>query len=70
MYPETAARLVLENPIGLEDYRKFVPYVSVDEQYRSELKATSRNIRNYHKSYFVSWLSEFGSMPRLPSVSG
>lgn len=60
MYPETAARLVLENPIGLEDYRKFVPYVSVDEQYRSELKATSENIRNYHKSYFVSWLSEFG----------
>jgi pimeloyl-ACP methyl ester carboxylesterase len=38
MYPETATGLVLENPIGLEDYRLFVPYVSVDEQYRSELK--------------------------------
>jgi pimeloyl-ACP methyl ester carboxylesterase len=60
MYPETATRLVLENPIGLEDYRTFVPYVSVDEQYRSELKATSENIRNYHKTYFVNWLPEFG----------
>jgi pimeloyl-ACP methyl ester carboxylesterase len=60
MYPETATGLVLENPIGLEDYRIFVPYVSVDEQYRSELKATAEGIRTYHKSYFVSWLPEFG----------
>ena len=60
MYPATATRLVLENPIGLEDYRTFVPYVSVDELYRSELKATAEGIRNYHKSYFVNWLSEFG----------
>ena len=26
MYPETVMRLVLEDPIGLEDYREFVPY--------------------------------------------
>jgi len=60
LYPETATRLVLENPIGLEDYRTFVPFVSVDEQYRSELKTTAENIRNYHKTYFVNWLPEFG----------
>jgi pimeloyl-ACP methyl ester carboxylesterase len=60
MYPETATSLVLENPIGLEDYRTFVPYVSVDEQYRSELKATAESIRNYHKSYFVNRLPEYG----------
>jgi pimeloyl-ACP methyl ester carboxylesterase len=60
MYPETATRLVLENPIGLEDYRSFVPHVSVDEQYRNELNATAESIRNYHKSYFVNWLAEYG----------
>jgi pimeloyl-ACP methyl ester carboxylesterase len=60
LYPEITTGLVLENPIGLEDYRTFVPYVSIDEQYRSELKATSENIRNYHKAYFVNWLPEFG----------
>jgi len=60
MYPETASRLVLENPIGLEDYRRFVPYVSVDEQYRSELNATPENIRNYHKTYYVNWLPGYG----------
>ena len=61
LYPEITTKLVLENPIGLEDYRTFVSYVSVDEQYRGELKATSENIRNYHKTYFVNWLPEFGA---------
>jgi pimeloyl-ACP methyl ester carboxylesterase len=27
LYPERTAQLVLENPIGLEDYRRFVPNV-------------------------------------------
>jgi pimeloyl-ACP methyl ester carboxylesterase len=65
MYPETATGLVLENPIGLEDYRQFVPYVSVDEQYRNELKATAENIRTYHKTYFVKWLPEYGAYAEL-----
>jgi len=65
MYPETATRLVLENPIGLEDYRLFVPYVSIDEQYRNELKATAESIRNYHKTYFVNWVSEYGEYAEL-----
>jgi pimeloyl-ACP methyl ester carboxylesterase len=65
MYPEIATRLVLENPIGLEDYRTFVPYVSVDEQYRTELKATSEGIRAYHKSYFVTWQPEFGEFAEV-----
>jgi pimeloyl-ACP methyl ester carboxylesterase len=65
MFPETATRLVLENPIGLEDYRQFVPYVSVDEQYRNELKTTAESIRNYHKTYFVNWLPEYGEYAEL-----
>jgi pimeloyl-ACP methyl ester carboxylesterase len=60
MYPETASKLVLENPIGLEDYRRFVPYVSVDELYRSELSASAENILAYHKTYFVTWRREYG----------
>jgi pimeloyl-ACP methyl ester carboxylesterase len=65
MYPETATGLVLENPIGLEDYRTFVPYVSVDEQYRNELKATAEGIRTYHQSYFVNWQPEFGEFAEV-----
>jgi pimeloyl-ACP methyl ester carboxylesterase len=65
MYPETATRLVLENPIGLEDYRTFVPYVSVDEQYKNEMKATAEGIRAYHKTYFVNWLPGFGEFAEV-----
>ena len=65
MYPETATGLVLENPVGLEDYRTFVPYVSVDEQFRNEMKATAEGIRTYHKSYFVNWLPEFGEFAEV-----
>lgn len=60
MYPAVATRLVLENPIGLEDYRRFVPYVAVDDLYRSELSASAENIRAYHKTYFVIWRPEYG----------
>jgi pimeloyl-ACP methyl ester carboxylesterase len=65
MYPETVTRLVLENPIGLEDYRTIVPYVSVDDQYRNELKTTAESIRSYHKTYFVNWMPEFGEYAEI-----
>ncbi|MBT1072659.1 alpha/beta fold hydrolase [Pelotalea chapellei] len=61
MYPETATRLVLENPIGLEDYRPIVPFIPVDEQYRAELNATAEGILAYHRTYFVNWRPEFGA---------
>jgi pimeloyl-ACP methyl ester carboxylesterase len=59
MYPETATHLVLENPIGLEDYRPIVPYLSIEQLYRNELNATEQGIRNYHKSYYVNMKPEY-----------
>ena len=55
MYPESVTRLVLEDPIGLEDYRTFVPWISLEEQYRAELNATEESIRKYHRGYYVAW---------------
>ena len=37
MFPETVTKLVLENPIGLEDYKIKVPYQPVDVLYSKEL---------------------------------
>ncbi len=65
MYPETTTGLVLENPIGLEDYRQFVPFVSTDELYRNELKATPEGIRNYHRTYYVKWRPEYGEYAEI-----
>jgi len=59
LYPGMVSALVLENPIGLEDYRELVPYISLEEAYQSELKATEEGIRNYIRGYFVTWKPEY-----------
>jgi pimeloyl-ACP methyl ester carboxylesterase len=65
MYPQMVTHLVLEDPIGLEDYRAFVPYASIEEIYKSELNATAEAIRNYHKGYYVQWRPEFDEYPTV-----
>ena len=52
LYPETTEKLVLENPIGLEDYRVGVPFQSVDQAEATELKSTEASIRKYHATYY------------------
>lgn len=47
MYPERVEKLILENPIGLEDYKVLVPYQSIDEAYQNELKQDYNKIKNY-----------------------
>ncbi|WP_207429273.1 alpha/beta fold hydrolase [Pedobacter sp. SYSU D00535] len=60
MYPDRTEKLLLENPIGLEDYRAFVPYISTEEQYKAELKSSAESIKNYYQSsYFPQWKSEY-----------
>jgi pimeloyl-ACP methyl ester carboxylesterase len=57
-YPERTTRLILENPIGLEDYRLKVPPRSIEQLYESELSQTEEKVRDYFKSYFVEWKPE------------
>jgi len=59
LYPEMVEKLVLEDPIGLEDYRTFVPYASVEELYKNELSATYESFLNYQKTYYTSWKLEY-----------
>ncbi len=61
MYPETVKKLILENPIGLEDWKVVAPYVSIDKKYQSELKATYESKRQYQlKSYYDNkWKPEY-----------
>jgi pimeloyl-ACP methyl ester carboxylesterase len=63
MYPEMVSHLILENPIGLEDYRSIVPYASLEQLYQAELNAPEEGIRNYHKSYYVQWKPEYDEYP-------
>jgi len=60
LYPERTTRLLLENPIGLEDYRMIIPYSTTEEQYINELKTSAASVKKYYQSsYFPEWKSEY-----------
>jgi pimeloyl-ACP methyl ester carboxylesterase len=62
MYPDAVSRLVLVNPIGLEDWKALgVPSRSVDQWYERELKLSADSVRAYEKStYYVNrWKPEY-----------
>jgi len=61
MHPEKITKLVLVNPIGLEDWKTIVPYQTVDEVFKDELALNEEKIRNYQKaSYFDGqWKPEY-----------
>jgi pimeloyl-ACP methyl ester carboxylesterase len=54
MFPERVEKLVLVNPIGLEDWKTLVPYRSIDEAYAEELRATPETIRNYQRTSYYA----------------
>jgi len=66
MYPSTVEKLILEDPIGLEDYRTFVPYQSAELQYKTELKTTAESVKKYYQtSYFNQWKPEYDYMVKI-----
>jgi pimeloyl-ACP methyl ester carboxylesterase len=53
MYPEAVSRLVLVNPIGLEDWKALgVPGPSVDQWYARELKLSADSVRAYERATY------------------
>ncbi|KAB8313439.1 alpha/beta hydrolase [Erwinia endophytica] len=62
MYPQQVEKLVLVNPIGLEDWKaKGVPWRSVDAWYQRELKTSAASIKKYElNTYYVGkWKAEY-----------
>ena len=61
LFPERVERLVLVNPIGLEDWKRDVPYRTVDENLAQELRATPESIREYmRQNYFAGeWKPDY-----------
>lgn len=53
MYPGATTKLVLENPIGLEDWKRNVPYQGIDKWYQAELNKTYQGVKQYMaESYY------------------
>lgn len=62
LYPQRVEKLVMVNPIGLEDWlAKGVPYISVDDWYAGQLKTTREGIKNYQLTTYYNgeWRPEF-----------
>jgi pimeloyl-ACP methyl ester carboxylesterase len=59
MYPSRVDRMILENPIGLEDYRTFVPYVSLHTLYTQEVSASYASYKAYQQTYYPEWKPEY-----------
>ena len=67
MYPETAEKLVLENPIGLEDWKLAVPYKTIDWWYQSELKQNYEAIKKYQMENYYNgkWNADYQKWAEL-----
>jgi pimeloyl-ACP methyl ester carboxylesterase len=64
MFPDRVDKLVLVNPIGLEDWKTVVPYRSIDQWYEQEKKATPESVRDYQRNsyYGGTWKPEYERM--------
>ena len=58
-YPERVTALVLENPLGLEDYVKSIPPQQTTNLVKLEMAQTPASYRNFVKGYFPNWKPEF-----------
>ncbi|WP_372773670.1 alpha/beta fold hydrolase [Mangrovibacterium sp.] len=67
MFPELTDKFILENPIGLEDWKLIVPYNTVDWWYQNELKKSYEGIKKYQlESYYDNnWQPEYDEWVNL-----
>lgn len=73
-YPDVTQKLILINPIGLENYLQFVEYKDVDFFYTFELQKTPEKIKAYQrKNYYAgAWNARYDALtaPLVGWVNG
>lgn len=64
MNAKFTTKLVLINPLGLEDWKTKVPSRTIDDFYSDEMKATAESVRGYQKvSYYDGqWKPEYEAL--------
>ena len=71
LYPHEVERLVLVNPIGLEDWSaKGVPPISIEQWYARELKTSANSIRNYERTTYFAGRWEPRYEPWVQMLAG
>lgn len=61
MYPEMIKTLILENPIGLEDWKVVAGYTTIEEHFQNELKMNYEAAKKYQAAsyYDNKWKPEY-----------
>ncbi len=69
MFPERVEKFILEDPIGLEDWKLKVPYQSVDKNYAAELKQTYESLKKYEQEnyYDGKWKPAYDEWLNIPA---
>jgi pimeloyl-ACP methyl ester carboxylesterase len=67
-YPDKVDKLILVDPVGLEDYvQKGVPYIPMDQSYKAEAAQTYEAIKGYEQAvYYVGeWKESYATWVRM-----
>jgi pimeloyl-ACP methyl ester carboxylesterase len=65
MYPDSVTRLVLEDPIGMEDYHVKVPAATTEELTAATLAETEEGAVKFHQGYYPQWKPEYAVWAQL-----
>jgi pimeloyl-ACP methyl ester carboxylesterase len=68
-YPWRVEKLILEDPIGLEDYKRFIPYRTVQDLTTKELSASYQSYKKYQQSYYPVWKPEYNQYVDIQAES-
>ncbi len=67
MFPEFTTELVLENPIGLEDYKEKAPYLPTEKLYDQQLNQTEEQMRKYQRAYYADPKPAYDEYVQVPA---
>jgi len=71
LMPLIVEKLILEDPIGLEDYKLKVPYQTIDQWYGKELNQTYEKMKEYQQVnyYHGTWQTSYEKWVRMQAES-
>lgn len=55
LYPDSVEKLVVENPMGLEDMRRVYPYQTVEQRMQEHLAKSKQDIYDFLSNFYVEW---------------
>ena len=67
MYPQSVSKLILEDPLGLEDWKRVAPYAAIDSSYQKEMKMGFAAAKKYQQEnyYHGTWKPEYDEWAKL-----